>query len=128
MSMGKAVSALLIGAVVLATIPLRAQETPRAREFVLRGIGAGMNCVAWTELASSRDSLFSPRRRAQAQEVVTWAIGYISGAARYGDGLDPLKRSDVEQTVAWLDGHCARHPQALLNTALDAFVTAHSAR
>lgn len=125
MTMGRAVSALLVVSGPLSALPARAQDAPRAREFVLRGVGAGMTCAAWTEHAPSRESRFSLRQRTQALEAVAWAMGYISGAARYGDGLDPLKRSSVDQTIAWLDEHCAQHPQSTMNATLDAFIAAH---
>ncbi|WP_170979503.1 hypothetical protein [Roseomonas sp. HF4] len=126
-AIGKAVSALLVASCLLPPLPARAQDAPRAREFVLRGVGAGMTCAAWTEHASARESLFSLRQRTQALEAVAWAIGYLSGAARHGDALDPLRHGDVDQTTAWLDDHCARHPQSMLNAALDAFIAAHPA-
>lgn len=123
-----AVSALLVVSCLLLALPARAQDAPRAREFVLRGVGAGMTCATWIEHAPARESLFSLRQRTQALEAMAWALGYISGAARYGDGLDPLKHSDVDQTILWLDRHCARQPQSMVNAALDAFIAAHPAR
>ncbi len=72
-----------------------------------------------------RGGLRAVRKRELFRATVGWALGYLSGAARRGRNLDPLRDKDEEATLAWLATHCARNPDLQFRLALEAFIEAH---
>lgn len=118
--------ALVLGAAMLAPAPSPAQDAPR--DFILRGPGATIGCAEWIELRAAADGLFAARKRETYQATIGWALGYLSGAARFGLERDPLRNSDEEATIAWLAEHCRANPGAGFRQALEAFIEARSPR
>lgn len=117
---------LLVGLVLSA--PAQAQGGRPARDLILRGPGATITCAAWLELREASTGMFAVQKREQYRSVVGWALGYLSGAARYGDNLDPLRSADEERTLAWLAAFCSRAKDTEVRRALDAFIEAHPPR
>ena len=127
--MSRRLHALALAAVLAAPAVALGQSTaPQAREFMLRGPGVGMTCAAWLELRAAADGMFAVQKREQYRSVVAWGLGYLSGAARYDEELDPLRRMDEEATVAWLAAHCRTQPAQEFRLALEAFIEAHPRR
>lgn len=116
--------ALLLCAVLLTP----AQGQTPAREMILRGSGATIGCVAWLELRAASTGIFAVQKREQYRSVVAWGLGYLSGAARYGTDLDPLRAMDEDATLAWLLDFCQAHPSTEFRRGLDAFIDAHPPR
>lgn len=116
---------LLLG---LAAGPAAAQDTAAPRDFILRGYGAAMPCSEWLELRGAASGMFAVQKRELFRTTVGWALGYLSGAARWGHNLDPLRDMDEEATLAWLAAHCARNPDMQFRLALEALIAAHPAR
>lgn len=119
---------MLLLAAILSAPPALAQGGRAARDLILRGPGATITCGAWLELREASEGLFAVQKREQYRSVVGWALGYLSGAARYGDNLDPLRRADEEATIAWLAAFCRGNQGTEVRRALDAFIEAHPAR
>ena len=119
---------VLAGVVALPALALAQGAAPQAREFMLRGPGVGMTCAAWLELRAAAEGMFAVQKREQYRSVVAWGLGYLSGAARYDEELDPLRRMDEEATVAWLVAHCRNQPAQEFRLALEAFIEAHPRR
>ena len=118
------VLALLLG--VAAPAPVWSQGG--GRDFILRGSGAAMPCAAWNELRVAAGGMFAIQKRESYRSTIGWALGYLSGAARFSEDLDPLRNIDEEQTVAWLIAYCQAHPTTEFRLALEAFIEAHKAR
>lgn len=116
---------LLLG---LAAGPAVAQDAAAPRDFILRGYGAAMACGEWLELRRAAGGMLAVQKRELFRTTVGWALGYLSGAARWGENLNPLRDMDEEATVAWLAAFCARSPGTQFRAALEAFIEAHPAR
>lgn len=124
--MRRSVLALLLLGLAASHAP--AQDATAPRDLILRGYGAAMACGEWLDLRRAAGGMFASQKRELYRATVGWSLGYLSGAARWGENLDPLRDMDEEATVAWLAAHCARSPGTQLRSALEAFIEAHPAR
>lgn len=76
-------------------------------------IGAGVaSCGRWLE----------DRKTGRYYNMENWALGYISGAAMWGNGLDPLRQTDADGVAYWLDNYCVAKPTSYFHDAVDAFI------
>jgi hypothetical protein len=87
----KAIASSLALALCLCLLPV---ASPRSGEVAL--IGGHESCGRWLE----------KRRTGQAFSMQTWALGYISGAAIWGQVGDPLGPTDADGVSYWLDNYC----------------------
>jgi hypothetical protein len=122
----KTIASALGALLLLLQGPALAQGAPR--DFILRGNGATMSCGAWIELRTAAGGYFAADKRATYQSTLGWALGYLSGAARFGQDHDPLRDMDEEATIAWLVEHCSTNPATGFRLALEAFIEAHPPR
>ena len=83
------------------------------------GAGTGASCGKWLE-----DRQQPPPSTAWHGKA-NWALGFLSGAAVYQEGIDPLKGLDAAAIYAWLDQHCRENPLTPLVLALEVFVRQH---
>jgi hypothetical protein len=79
------------------------------------GAGANAACIKW--LGKHDKDWF---------QMGQWALGYLSGAARYSETLNPLEGLDADAVSYWINNYCQQHPLATFTAALDAFVHEHS--
>ena len=49
-------------------------------------------------------------------------MGYLSGAAVWGGGPDPMKGLDTQAVFAWMDNYCRTHPLIDIIGAADVFI------
>lgn len=126
--MRKPALALLSGIWLAAPAAAPAQAPPPRDVIILRGSGATILCATWLEQRAAAAGMFAAHAREQYRSVVGWALGYLSGAARHGQGLNPLRETDEDVAIAWLAAYCARHPTTELRRALDAFIEARPAK
>lgn len=117
---------LALAAALAGQGPAAAQDS--GRDLVLRGPGATMACGDWLELRAAADGLFASSDREAFRGTLGWALGYLSGAARFGPGLNPLRQTDEDGAISWLVAHCRAHPELAFRGALDAFIETHRAR
>jgi hypothetical protein len=91
----------------------------------VRYIGAGAEtCGFWTEV---RRYPGNPNDGSIKQ----WVLGFISGTALGGFGLDPkwgfdpLEGVDAYAVWAWVDNYCRAHPLEIIANAAKAFILEH---
>lgn len=121
---------LILAVALLLTAPggVRAQGQAAPRDFILRGLGAAMPCAEWTELRIAAGGLFARQKSESYRTTVGWVLGYLSGAARFGEDLDPLRRTNEEEAIAWVAEYCEAHPGTMLRLAAEAFIDTHPPR
>ena len=74
-----------------------------------------MSCGTWVDR----------RQNNQYFEIGNWALGFISGAAIYGNIGNPLGKTDANGVLYWLDNYCRRDPSGYFSEAVTAFINAH---
>lgn len=120
--------ALLLCTALLAPGAAPAQVQTPGRELIIRGSGATITCAGVLELRAASTGVFAIQKREQYHAVVAWGLGYLSGAARYGKDLDPLRTMDEDATLAWLLEYCQARQATEFRRALEAFIDAHPPR
>lgn len=76
------------------------------------GAGARGSCGSWLEGRKNRQFFY----------MANWALGYISGAAIWGNIGDPLGHTDADGVLYWLDNYCSSNPTTEFSDAVDAFI------
>ncbi|MBR0674091.1 hypothetical protein [Neoroseomonas soli] len=120
--------ALLSSIWLIGPTPAPAQAPSSRDIIVLRGSGSTITCAIWLEQRAAATGLFAAHAREQYRSVAGWALGYLSGAARHGQNLNPLRETDEDAAIAWLVAYCERNATMELRRALDAFIDAHPAK
>jgi hypothetical protein len=93
-------------------------------------IGAGTrSCGTWTAARHDKQSL---QAQVDAVDDSAWVLGFLSGIGNdawirlpSGDAVDPLRGTDRDGVLAWIDNYCQAHPLEKIFTAAWAFVHAH---
>jgi hypothetical protein len=101
---------------ILACAGLIATSSPVSGQGVAI-IGEGLqSCGNWT--TARRDDLDASK--------TAWILGYLSGIGFSGSqlGLDPLRNTDGQAVLSWIDGFCRDHPVSNIAGAGAAFVQA----
>jgi len=96
---------------------LLATLSGRSEAAMIMGAGASASCGNWLEA-----------RRARSMNWIhmsNWALGYISGAAVFGEVGDPLARVDADGVDYWLDNWCRARPSSFFKDGVKAFIAAH---
>ena len=88
----------------------------QGRPVNLIGSGALGSCGKWLE----------ERRQDTFWMMSDWALGYISGAATYGDIGNPLGGTDSQGVLYWLDNFCSATPATDFLYAVKAFIKARA--
>jgi hypothetical protein len=79
----------------------------------VRSIGSGnASCGTWLHDRKTKDYF----------AMANWALGYISGAAIWGDVGNPLGQTDADGVFYWLDNYCNARPTEKFYYAMDAFI------
>lgn len=104
-------------ALSLILLPVVSPRGDDAATQMRRMIGAGTQtrCGAWLEARRTRQSFGGE----------AWALGYISGAAIWGDVGNPLVRTDADGVFYWLENHCRAHATDRFVDAINAFIESH---
>jgi hypothetical protein len=92
--------------------------SPRCGVVKTIGAGADSSCGKWLE----------ERRTGNYFSMGNWALGYISGAAIWGDVGDPLGRTDADGVLYWLDNYCNSSPVSPFTDAVNAFIASATSR
>src|SRR5271167_4306528 len=101
---------------VVAVVVAMIMQTTGAHAQAVNTIGAGTSSSCGTWLAQRQhDNFFG---------MINWALGYISGAAVYGDIGNPLGQTDADGVVYWLDNYCHNYPSGYFSAAVKAFISA----
>ena len=87
-----------------------------AQPVQIAGRGSAMSCGTWLETRRSNVADMLP---------LNWALGYISGAATWGDIGDPLRGTDAGGVAYWIDNWCRSAPSRRFVDAVRAFIAAH---
>jgi hypothetical protein len=91
----------------------------RAEAVQTMGAGVGISCGTWLEDRRTRGGHFS---------ALNWALGYLSGAAIFGDVGDPLRGVDPNGVAYWLDNWCRANPSSYFSDGVRAFINAQRPR
>jgi hypothetical protein len=87
-------------AAALAVVLMTASVGAKARDVAIIGAGSD-SCGTWT----------AQRQNTQGPSNRQWILGFISGAAFYGEGnIDPLNERDAQAVWAWVDNWCQNNP------------------
>ena len=73
----------------------------QAQSVTTIGAGASASCGRWLDR----------RRTGHKDGMANWALGYISGAAVYGEIGDPLRDTDSDGVLYWLDNFLRQKPE-----------------
>src|SRR4051794_16982599 len=101
-------------AVVLAAALMGVAAASQAQVRAL-GPGVGVSCGVWLEARTDAEGplVFG---------LLSWVLGYISGAAVYGSVGDVLRDTDLDGVATWLDNYCRAHPAEYLVEGARRFV------
>src|SRR4051794_18486021 len=104
------VSRVLVVLAVLMAVTTASQAQVRAL-----GPGVGVSCNVWLEARSDPEGplVFG---------LLSWVLGYITGAAVYGSVGDVLRDTDLDGVATWLDNYCRAHPTEYLVEGARRFV------
>jgi hypothetical protein len=106
---------LRLRSVVLVTAAMMFAMPLRAAQVMMLGVGSTASCGTWLYRRRSGDFF----------DMGNWALGYVSGAAIFGDVGNPLGRTDSNGVLYWLDNYCASHPTEDLTGALNTFIVTY---
>lgn len=97
---------------------LTASSVVHADLVTIMGSGAKVSCGVWLDSRQDHTD-----RLSNTYGLLGWALGYISGAAIYGDIGNPLSRTDDKGITYWLDNFCMSHPTTQFSNAVRAFIS-----
>ena len=80
----------------------------------IAGAGA-QSCGKWLAERASNDYF----------TMGNWALGFLAGAATYGDILNPSQGIDSQAVAYWLDNYCRARPTDHFVDALQASIRQH---
>ena len=100
----------------LAAVALTASFALPGHGEIIIGSGAASSCGRWLD----------DRQHDRHWQMANWALGFISGAAIWGDSVgDPLASTDSDGVFYWLDNYCKTHPSVYFHKAAEEFVRTH---
>ena len=105
------VSRVLVVPAVLMAVTTASQAQVRAL-----GPGVGVRCNVWLEARTDPEGplVFG---------LLSWVLGYITGAAVYGSVGDVLRATDLEGVATSMDNYCRAHPAEYLVEGARQFVS-----
>ncbi len=87
----------------------------RAQTIDVFGVGSTASCGLWLDR----------RQHENWFDIGNWALGYVSGAATFGEIGNPLGKTDPDGVFYWLDNYCRSNPSVYFRAAVKAFINEH---